>query len=115
MFLGCGIMVVGPRRSDGRPRAKGFCGVGMKFWKPKWMSRRKTLNVASSDHSSSDEIPPSYAPGESGSEGLPEIVASYPGELLKRYQERRSRERRSCAPSPESVAKEEYSETTNKE
>ena len=111
-------MAVGPRRSDGRPRAKGFCGVGMEVWKPKWMSRGKTLNAASGHHSSYDEIPPSYASGESGFEGLPEIVASYPGELLKRYQERRSRERRSCAPSPESVVKEEYHEysgTANKE
>jgi hypothetical protein len=119
MFLGCGIMVVGPRRSDGRPRAKGFCGVGMEVWKPKWMSRRKTLNAASNDHSSYDEVPPSYASGEGRFEDyMPGIVASYPGELLKRYQERRSRERRSGAPSPESVVKEEYHEdngTANKE
>jgi hypothetical protein len=124
MFLGCGIMVVGPRRSDGRPRAKGFCGVGMKFRKPKWISRRKTVNVASDGHSSYDEVPPSYASSESGFEALPEIVASFdpdefnPGELLKRYHERRSRGRRSGAPSPESVVEEEYHEasgTTNKE
>jgi hypothetical protein len=82
------------------------------------MSRRKTLNAASGDHSSYDEIPPSYVLGESGFEGLPEIVVSYPGELLKRYQERRSRERRSGALSPESVVEEEYHEdsrTANKE
>jgi hypothetical protein len=27
MFLGCGIIVIRPRRSDSRPKAKGFCGV----------------------------------------------------------------------------------------
>jgi hypothetical protein len=118
MFLGCGIMVVGPRRSDGRPRAKGFCGVGIEVWKPKWMSRRKTLNAASGDHSSYNKIPLSYVSEESGFEGLPEIVVSYPGELLKQYQERRSHERQSCALSPESVVKKEYhkdSRTANKE
>ena len=104
-------MVVGPRRSDGRPRAKGFCGVGMEVWKPKWMSRRKTLNAASDDCPSYGEVPPSHASGESGFEDyLPEIVASYPGELLKRYQDKRSRERRSGAPSPESVVEKEYYE-----
>jgi hypothetical protein len=102
MFLGCGIMAVGPRRSDGRPRAKGFCGVGMEVWKPKWMSRGKTLNTASDDHSSHDKD----ASDENGREDLPEIIASYPGELLKRYQER-SRKRQSRAP-PESVVEEEY-------
>ena len=107
MFLGCGIMVVGPRRSDDRPRAKGFCGIGMEVWKPKWMSRRKTLNAASDDHSL---LLPRYASVEGGFEGLPAIVTSYPGELLKRYQERRYRERRSGAPSPESVVEEEYYE-----
>jgi hypothetical protein len=35
MFLGCGIIVVRPRRSDSRLRAKGFCGVGIEVWKPK--------------------------------------------------------------------------------
>ncbi len=119
MFLGCGIMVVGPRRSDGRPRAKGFCGVGMEVWKPKWMSRRKTLNAVSDDCPSYDEVPPSHASGESGFEDyLPGIVASYPGELLKRYQERRSRGRQSGALLPESVAEEEHHEgsgTMNKE
>jgi hypothetical protein len=122
MFLGCGTIVVGPRRSDGRPRAKGFCGVSMKFWKPKWMSRRKTINAAS-DGQSYGEVPPSYASSESGFERLPEIAASFdpdefsPGELLKRYHERRSRGRPSDAPSPESEVEEyhESSKTTNKE
>lgn len=116
-------MVVGPRRSNGRPRAKGFCGVRMNFRKPKWISRRKALRVPSGDHSSYDEVPPSYASSESGFEGLPEIIASFnpdefnPGDLLKRYHERRSRERRSGAPSPDFVVEEEHHEgsgTTNK-
>ena len=72
------------------------------------MSRWKTLNAASDDYSSYL----SYASGESGFESLPEIVASYPVELLKGYQERRSRERRSGAPSQESVVEEEYHEVS---
>jgi hypothetical protein len=118
MFLGCGIMVVGPRRSDGKPRAKGFCGVGMEVWKPKWMSRRKALNAPSNDYCY-DEVPPSYVLGEGRFEDyLPGIVALYPGELLKRYYERRSCKRRSSAPLPESVVEEEHykgSGITNKE
>ena len=81
------------------------------------MSRRKTLNAVSDGHSFYDETPPSYASDEGRFEGLPEILASYPGELLKRYHERRSRGRRSGAPSPEPVVEEyhEGSRTTNKE
>jgi hypothetical protein len=29
MFLGYKIIIVGPRRSDSRPRAKGFCDVSI--------------------------------------------------------------------------------------
>jgi hypothetical protein len=47
------------------------------------MSRRKTSNAASGDYSYYDEIPLSYISGESGFEGLPEIIVLYPGELLK--------------------------------
>jgi hypothetical protein len=127
MFLGCGLMVVGPRRSDGRTRAKGSCGVGMVFRKPKWMSRQKTLSAASGDHSSND-LPPSYihASGEPSFEGLPEMVASFdphqfnPGEFVKRFRERRalerSREKRSNAPSPEPVMEGKlYEDSINKE
>ena len=109
-------MVVGLRRSDGRPRAKRYCGVGVMFRKPKWISRRKTLNSVSDDQSCSDDVPPSYTdtPSESEFEGLPELLASFdphewnPHELLKRFRERRSRERRSNAPSPESTVEEKF-------
>ena len=111
-------MVVGLRRSDGRPRAKHYCGFGMMFRKPKWTSRRKTLNAVSNDQPCSDEALPSYAdvPGGSRFDGLPELFASFdphewnPDELLKRFRERRSLERsrdiRSNAPSPESAVEE---------
>jgi hypothetical protein len=50
------------------------------------MSRRKALNAASDDHYSYNEVPLSYASGEGKFEDyMPGIVASYPGELLKRY------------------------------
>jgi len=127
MFLGCGIMAVGPRRSDGRPRAKGHCGVGVVFRKPKWMTRQKTSSVASDDHSS-DDAPPGYInlSGERRFEGLPEMAASFDPhefnlrELAKRFHERRalerSREKRSNAPSPEPMIEEKFYENSiNKE
>jgi hypothetical protein len=120
-------MVVGPRRSDGRPRAKGHCGFGMMFRKPNWTSRQKTSSAASDGHSSND-APPSYinSSGERSFEGLPEMVASFdphqfnPGEFVKRFRERRalerSREKRSNAPSPEPVMEEKfYKDSINKE
>jgi hypothetical protein len=113
-------MVVGPRRSDGRPRAKRYCGVGMMFRKPKWISCRKTLNALPDRQPYSDDVPPSYTdtPSETKFEGLPELLASFdphewnPDELLKRFRERRSRdrsrERRSNAPSPEATVEEKF-------
>lgn len=83
------------------------------------MSHWKALNAASDDHCSYNEVPPSYASSEGRFEDyLPGIVVSYLGELLKRYHERRSCERRPGAPSPESVVEEghhEGSETMNEE
>ncbi|KAF4627254.1 hypothetical protein G7Y89_g10902 [Cudoniella acicularis] len=77
------------------------------------MSRRKALNAASDDCPSYGEVSLSHISGESGFEDyLPEIVVLYPGELLKRYQERGSRGRRSGALLPESVAEEEHHEGT---
>jgi len=114
-------MVVGPRRSDGRPRAKGYCGVGMTFQKPKWMSRQKP-SIAASDAHSFNDAPPSYInpSGERSFEGVPEMVASFDphefnlGELVKRFRERtaleRSRKKRSNAPSPEPVRGEKFYE-----
>ncbi len=117
-------MVVGPRRSDGGPRAKRFCGVGM--MSPKWMFQGKTLSVASNDQSS-EKAPPSRADASSdcSREGLPEKIASLialcdldeinPREFLKRFRarilherflEKGSRGRRSGAPSLESVVDE---------
>jgi hypothetical protein len=124
MFLGCGMMVVGPRRSDGRPRGKGYCGIGTMLRLPKWMSRAKKLNAASNDQSS--ERDPLYyadASSECSSEGLPEMIASFDPheinryEFLKRFRARRSHEksldkkargRRSGAPSLESVVDEKF-------
>ena len=127
MFLGCGIIVVGPRRSDGRPRAKGHCGVGIMFRKPKWISRQKISSGASDEHSS-DDAPPGYISlsSEHRFEGLPEMAASFDphefnlGELVKRFRERRaverSREKQSNALSPEAVMEEKfYEDSINKE
>jgi hypothetical protein len=83
------------------------------------MSRQKTLNVVLDNCPSYDEVPPSYTLSKSELEDyLPEIVVLYPSELLKQYQERRSRGRRSGALLPESIAEEEHykgSRTIDKE
>jgi hypothetical protein len=120
-------MVVGPRKSHSRPGAKAYCGVSMKLRRPRFMSRAKTLSAASDGHSSSEELLPSYT--ESSPDGLPEALASFdphefkPGELLKRFRARRSRdrsrERRSGAPSVESmesvIEEKSHKETANME
>ena len=95
------------------------------------MSRGKASNAVSDGHSSSDELLPSYTntSEESSPDGLPEVLASFdphdynPGELLKRFRARRSRdrsrERRSGAPSVESVEsvmeEKSHEETANME
>jgi hypothetical protein len=94
------------------------------------MSRGKKSNARFDGHSSSDELLPSYidTSEESSLDRLPETVASFdphefnPGELLKRFRARRSRdrsrERRSGAPSVESLLEEKRhggSETVDKE
>jgi hypothetical protein len=120
---------VGPRKSNGRPRAKGYCGVGMMLRQPKFMSRGKTSSAVSDGHSSSDELIPIYidTSEKSSLDGLPESLASFdphkfkPGEFLKRFRARRycdkARETRSGAPSVESVIEEKThsSETLDKE
>jgi hypothetical protein len=92
------------------------------------MSRGKTSNAGSDGHSSSDELLPRYTDTseESSPDGFPEALASFdphdynPGELLKRFRARRSRdrsrERRSGAPSVESIVEEKsHEETANME
>lgn len=116
-------MFVGPRKSHGRPRAKGYSGVGIMLRRPRFMSHWKTSNTGSNGHSSSDELLPSYidASEESSPDGLPEVLASFdPHELLERFRARRSRdrsrERRSGALSVESVMEEKsHEETANME
>lgn len=113
MSLGCGIMVVGPRRSHNEPGARVFCGATMNLRWPRFLSRRKTLSAPHDGHSSSEELLPSYVDFEGTSEGLPETLASFDpeklksGDFLQRYRARRfrdkARERRSGAPSLESV------------
>jgi hypothetical protein len=77
------------------------------------MSRGKILKAASNGHSSSEELLPSCINSESSLNRLPSALTSFdphefnPGELLQRFRARRSRnrshERRSSAPSVESV------------
>ena len=94
------------------------------------MSRGKTSSAVSDGYSSSDELLPIYIDTSEkiSPDGLPESLASFdpqelkPGEFLKRFRARRSRdkarERRSGAPSVESVMEEkshEGSEAMDKE
>ncbi|MAD85091.1 MAG: hypothetical protein CL912_19195 [Deltaproteobacteria bacterium] len=101
MFVGFGVMWVGPRRSDGNARTKRYCGAGWMFRRPKWgVSRGKKLSSATEDRSS-DDNPPSYtdASTQSSFEGLPKIAAKFDphdfdlGELVKQFRDERSRER----------------------
>jgi hypothetical protein len=89
----------------------------------------KMLSAAPDGHSFSEELLPSYTDSESSPDGLPEALASFdphefkPAELLKRFHARRSRdrsrERRSGAPSVESVEsvmeEKSHEETANME
>jgi hypothetical protein len=91
MFLGYSIIFIGPRKSHGRPRAKGYYDVGIILRRPRFISRGKTLNAGSDGHSSSNEPLPRYTntSEESSPDGFPEALASFdphdynPGELLK--------------------------------
>jgi len=91
------------------------------------MPCRKALNVASDGYSTSDKLLPGHIDSteESSPDGFPEALALFdpyvynPGEFLKRFRAARrtrdrSRERRSCALSIESVVEEKsYKETVN--
>jgi hypothetical protein len=92
------------------------------------MSHGKTLNAGSDGHSSSNEPLPRYTDTseESSPNGFPEALASFnphdynPGELLKQFRARRSRdrsrERRSGALLVESMVEEKsHEETANME
>ncbi len=72
-------MFVGPRKSHGKPRAKGYCGIGIMLRRPRFMSRGKTSNAGSDGHSSSDELLPRYTDTseESSPDGFPEALASF--------------------------------------
>jgi len=94
-------MFVGPRKSYGRLRAKGYFVIGIMLRWPRFMSRGKTLNTGSDSYSSFNWLLPSYidTSEESSLDGLPEALASFdlykysPGEFLKRFCARRSRDR----------------------
>jgi hypothetical protein len=127
IFLGCRLIAVGPRRSNGRPRAKGHYSVSIIFQKPKWISRQKILSRASNKHSSNN-APLDYISllSEHRFEGLPKIAASFNphefnlGKLVKRFRKRRavkrSHEKQSNTLLPEAVIKEKfYKDSINKE
>src|SRR5690348_6249731 len=101
MFVGFGVMWVGPRRSNGNARTKRYCGAGWMFRRPKWgVSRGKKLSSTTEDRSS-DDNPPSYidASTQSNFEGLPKIAVKFDPhdfnlrELVRRFRDERSRER----------------------
>jgi hypothetical protein len=108
MFVGIGIMWVGPRRSDGRSRAKRYCGAGWMFRRPKLGVSR--TSIATEDRSSDDDPPryidastndgpPRYvdASTQSSLENFLKIAARIDphdfdlGELVKRFRDERSR------------------------
>jgi hypothetical protein len=134
MFVGCGIMIVGPERREDKPRGKGYIGIGFTVRRPKFMRRKETLKAISHNNSSSDTLLPSNTPKgskldwqpEKLPELLPQILESFdPHDIdFKQLRERcqairaEKRGRRSGAPSPESEMDEklyESSETVDKE
>jgi hypothetical protein len=78
MFLGCGMMVVGPRRAHGKPRVKRYFGLGWIVRRPKWWASNGQTLEAGSGHCSAEETPPNYvhAAGGAAARGLLEILAS---------------------------------------
>jgi hypothetical protein len=90
---------VGPRKSDGKSRARRYCGCGWMFRRPKWGGSWKKRPSTATDHPSSADDPPRYADAstQSSLETLPKIAAQIDphdfdlGELVKRYRDERSR------------------------
>jgi hypothetical protein len=130
MFVGCGIMIVGPERREDKPRGKGYIGIGFTFRRPKFMRRKEALKAISHNNSSSDTLLPSqgckldWLP-EKLPELLPQVLELFdPHDIdFKQLRERcqairAERGRRSDAPSPESEIDEklyESIETVDKE
>lgn len=108
-------MFIGPRKSQGKPKAKGYFNVSMKFQRLRFMLRGKALNAASDSYSTSNELLPGHIDStkESNLDGFPEALTNFDpheyklSEFAKRFRTRRtrdrSRNRRSGAPSVESV------------
>jgi hypothetical protein len=136
MFIGCGIMVVGPERREDKPRGKGYIGIGFTFQRPKFMRRKETLKATSDNNSSSNTLHLSDVNTPKGSklewllkklpELLPQILESFdPHDIdFKQIREQcqtiraEKRGKRSGALSPESETDEKLyksSETTDKE
>jgi hypothetical protein len=60
MFVGCGIMIVGPERREDKPRGKRYYGISVTLQRPTFMRRKETLKAISHKNTSSDTLLPSY-------------------------------------------------------
>jgi hypothetical protein len=89
MFVGCGIMIVGPERREDKPRGKRYCGIGITLQRPKFMRRKETLKAISHNNSSSDTLLSSYvnAPKlEWLPEKLPELLPELLPQILNSFE-----------------------------
>jgi hypothetical protein len=100
MWLGCGIIFIGPRKSNRRLRAKGYYRVSVTFKRLRFIFHRKIANIVYDGHSFINELLLSYTNTfkERSLDGLPEVLALFdphkyaPGEFLKRFRAKRSRD-----------------------
>ena len=80
MFVGCGIMIVGPERREDKPRGKGYISIGFTFRRLKFMRRKETLKAISYNNSSFGTLLPNNINTPKGSkldwlpEKLPELL-----------------------------------------
>jgi hypothetical protein len=101
MFLGYRVMFIGLRKSLGKLRAKGYVSISIIFQRPRFIAHRKTLNVIPNSYSSSNKLLLSHinTSAESSPNGVPEVLILFnlykynPGEFLKRFHARRTRDR----------------------
>ena len=77
MFLGLGIIAIGPRRSRNRLGAKALYNISIKLQLPRFISHKKKINIASNSYSSSKDLLLSYVNTKSNCDGLPKVLVSF--------------------------------------
>lgn len=129
MFLGSKIIFIRPRKSQGKPKAKGYINISIIFRRRRFITHGKNLNVISDGHLSSDKFFSNYIniSEKNSPDGVPKVLILLdlyeynPGKFLKQFCAKKTRDKsykkRSgilLIESVESVIKETfYKKTTN--